>query len=49
MAAISVAEDTLAVTLTLREKLAAARGDVSVPLAAGAASWSPAVPYRRCA
>ena len=34
MASISVAEDTLDVTLTLREKLAAAHGDVSVPLAA---------------
>ena len=34
MASISVAEDALAVTLTFREKLAAAHRDVSVPLAA---------------
>ena len=34
MAAISVAADTLAVTLTVREKIAAAHGDVSVLLSA---------------
>ena len=34
MASVSIAADSLAVTLTVREKIAAAHGDVSVPLSA---------------